>query len=77
MGPAVNRSELDGNLAAITQATAEGAQLVWGGARLTEGDLAHGWFLQPAVLGGVTPSMRVAQEGNFRAGGCRSGRGRL
>ncbi|MFO1459658.1 MAG: aldehyde dehydrogenase family protein [Verrucomicrobiota bacterium] len=65
MGPAVNRSELDGNLAAITQATAEGAQLVWGGARLTEGDLAHGWFLQPAVLGGVTPSMRVAQEEIF------------
>ena len=29
------------------------------------GDLAHGWFLQPAVLGGVTPSMRVAQEEIF------------
>lgn len=65
MGPAVSQSELDGNLSAIAQATSEGAQLVWGGARLTDGDLAHGWFMQPAVLGGVTPTMRVAREEIF------------
>lgn len=64
MGPAVSQSELDGNLSAIAQATSEGAQLV-GGARLTDGDLAHGWFMQPAVLGGVTPTMRVAREEIF------------
>ncbi len=65
MGPAVSESELQGNLDALTQARAEGAELLWGGARLTDGDLAHGWFMQPAVVGGVRPSMRIAQEEVF------------
>lgn len=65
MGPAVNEAELQGNFDAITQAQSEGAELLWGGARLTEGDLAHGWFMQPAVLGSVTPTMRIAREEVF------------
>jgi len=65
MGPAVSEAELDGNLAAIEQARAEGAEVLWGGGRLQEGDLAHGWFMQPAVLGGVTPAMRIAREEVF------------
>jgi aldehyde dehydrogenase (NAD+) len=65
MGPAVNAAELQGNLDAIAQARAEGAELLWGGARLTEGDLAHGWFMQPAILGSVTPAMRIAREEVF------------
>ena len=39
--------------------------MLWGGERLTEGDLAHGWFMQPAVIGDVTPSMRIAREEVF------------
>jgi len=65
MGPAVNEAELLGNFDAIQQAQAEGAELLWGGERLTEGELAHGWFLQPAVLGNVTPTMRIAREEVF------------
>ncbi len=65
MGPAVNEAELRGNLEAIAQAKAEGAELIWGGARLEEGDLAQGFFMQPAVLGSVTPSMRIAREEVF------------
>lgn len=65
MGPAVNADEFQGNFDAIRQAQSEGAELLWGGERLTEGDLAHGYFLQPAILGGVTPSMRIAQEEVF------------
>ncbi|MSU85015.1 MAG: aldehyde dehydrogenase family protein [Pedosphaera sp.] len=65
MGPAVNADEFEGNFAAIQQAIGEGAELVWGGARLTEGDLAHGYFMQPAILGKVTPSMQIAQEEVF------------
>ena len=42
-----------------------GANLLWGGRRLTEGDLAHGLFMQPAVLGNVTPEMRIAREEVF------------
>src|SRR6266853_4103380 len=60
MGPAVNKQELDGNFAHIGAAQAEGAKLLWGGQRLTDGDLAHGHFMSPAVLGGGTPNMRIA-----------------
>lgn len=65
MGPAVSEAELKGNLDYIGIAQAEGAKLLWGGARLTEGDFAHGFFMQPAVLGDVTPSMRIAREEVF------------
>jgi aldehyde dehydrogenase (NAD+) len=65
MGPAVNEAELQGNLDAIQQAQAEGAELLWGGARITDGDLAHGWFMQPAIVGNVTPAMKLAQEEVF------------
>lgn len=65
MGPAVNQSEFDGNLGYIDIAQKEGAKLVYGGKRLTEGDLAHGFFMEPAVLTDVTPSMRIAKEEVF------------
>ncbi len=65
MGPAVNAEELEGNLSAIAQARNEGAEVAWGGARLMEGELAHGHFMQPAVLTGVRPSMKIAQEEVF------------
>ena len=65
MGPAVSEAELQGNLDYIAIAQAEGARLLWGGARLTEGDMSHGWFLQPTVMGDVKPQMRIATEEVF------------
>jgi len=65
MGPAVSEAELQGNLDYLQIARSEGAKLLWGGERLTEGDLAHGWFMPPAVIGDVTPSMRIAREEVF------------
>ncbi len=65
MGPAVNQQEFEGNLEYIKVAQEEGAQLVCGGNALTEGDLAHGYFMEPTVIGGVTPDMRIAQEEVF------------
>ncbi len=65
MGPAVNQQELEGNFEYIKVAQKEGARLAYGGERLLEGDLAHGWFMQPAVLTGVTPNARIAREEVF------------
>ena len=65
MGPAVSQQELDGNLNYIEIAQKEGATLLWGGKRLSDGDLAHGFFMEAAVLGGVTPTMRIAREEVF------------
>jgi acyl-CoA reductase-like NAD-dependent aldehyde dehydrogenase len=65
MGPAVSREQLEGDLAYVDGAVAEGASLLSGGRRLTDGDLAQGFFLEPTVLGDVTPAMRIAREEVF------------
>jgi aldehyde dehydrogenase (NAD+) len=65
MGPAVNQQELAGNFEHIQMAIFEGAKLLWGGQRLTDEAFAHGHFMSPAVLGSVTPKMRIAREEVF------------
>ena len=65
MGPAVSRSQLDGNLNYIQIAQQEGATLLHGGNTCRDGELAHGLFMQPTVLGQVKPSMRIACEEVF------------
>ena len=65
MGPAVSKQQLASNLEFIQGAVSQGAKLLYGGQRLSEGDLAHGYFMQPAVLGNVSPEMRIACEEVF------------
>lgn len=65
MGPAVNEQELVGNLEHVAQAVAEGARVACGGRRLIDGEHANGWFMEPTVLVGVTPGMRIAREEVF------------
>ena len=65
IGPAVSEAQLQGNLDYVSIAQAEGARLVTGGGRLSEGDLAHGLFMQPTVIDQVTTSMRIAREEVF------------
>jgi acyl-CoA reductase-like NAD-dependent aldehyde dehydrogenase len=65
MGPAVNAQELDGNFEFIEHAVKEGAEVVTGGGRLKDGEMAHGYFMQPTVLRKVTPEMRIAKEEVF------------
>ena len=65
MGPAVDQSQLDTDLRYIEVARGEGARLVTGGRRLTEGGLDHGYFVEPTVFDGVTTAMRIAQEEVF------------
>ena len=65
MGPAVNEQEFKGNLDYVAIAQKEGAVLVHGGKQLAEGDLAHGYFMEPTILGNVTATMRIAQEEVF------------
>lgn len=65
MGPAVSKQQLATNLDYVDIAVAEGASLACGGKRLTDGDFAHGHFMQPTVLTGVKPSARIACEEVF------------
>ncbi|MCX8157682.1 MAG: aldehyde dehydrogenase family protein [Verrucomicrobiae bacterium] len=65
MGPAVSAAQLESNLAYVRGAVAEGATLIYGGERLQDGELAHGHFMQPTILAGVKPDMRIACEEVF------------
>ncbi len=65
MGPAVSQQQLDGNLGYVKTAVQEGAKLLYGGERMKDGPLAHGYFMQPTLLGEVTPKMRIASEEVF------------
>jgi aldehyde dehydrogenase (NAD+) len=65
MGPVVSKVQLAGNLEQLEAALGEGAKLVCGGERLTAGEHAHGYFMRPTVLTGVTPEMRIAREEVF------------
>jgi aldehyde dehydrogenase (NAD+) len=65
MGPAVSEKQLQGNLEYVQIAQKEGAQLIAGGNRLTSGDHANGWFMEPTILANVRPTHRIACEEVF------------
>jgi acyl-CoA reductase-like NAD-dependent aldehyde dehydrogenase len=65
IGPVIDEAQLDTVLRHVEAGRREGAQVLTGGRRLTQGDLAHGYFVEPAVLGDVTERMAVAQEEIF------------
>ncbi len=65
MGPAVNQTQLAGNLEHLEGALSQGAKVISGGQRLAGGDLAFGHFMAPTVLGNVTPDMRIARDEVF------------
>jgi aldehyde dehydrogenase (NAD+) len=65
MGPSVDESQLKTVLDYVDIAKKEGAKVAFGGQRLNDGALAHGFFSAPAVVTDVRPEMRVAQEEIF------------
>lgn len=64
MGPVANKKQMESILSLINQAVAEGAQVLTGGARVQEGELAKGYFIAPTVLA-VTNNMQIAQTEVF------------
>jgi aminomuconate-semialdehyde/2-hydroxymuconate-6-semialdehyde dehydrogenase len=65
MGPLVSAEHLDKVLGYIDLAQEEGAKLVTGGHRLTDGELAAGNYLAPTVFVDADNQMRVCQEEIF------------
>jgi acyl-CoA reductase-like NAD-dependent aldehyde dehydrogenase len=65
VGPLVTQGHLESVCAAVDRATADGAQLLSGGSRLRGGDHDRGHFMQPTVIGDVTPAMPVWREEIF------------
>ena len=65
MGALINEKHLEKVLGYIEIGKEEGARVLTGGERATEGDLAKGAFLKPTLLVDATNDMRVAQEEIF------------
>lgn len=65
MGPAVDEGQLMTDLEYIAIGKKEGAKLILGGNRLTEGDYGKGFFLEPTIFAEVSPQMRIAREEIF------------
>ncbi len=65
VGPVVDQQQLDSVLRYIECGRKEGARLLAGGHRLTDGDFAHGYFVEPTVFADVAESMTIAREEIF------------
>lgn len=65
MGPLVSEAHLQKVLSYIELGKEEGATLVCGGERLTEGEYARGYFLQPTIFTDTKPDMRIVREEIF------------
>jgi acyl-CoA reductase-like NAD-dependent aldehyde dehydrogenase len=65
MGAQISAPQLEKILGYIKSGKEQGANLLAGGDRDTEGAKAKGFFLKPTVFGEVQPSMKIAQEEIF------------
>jgi aminomuconate-semialdehyde/2-hydroxymuconate-6-semialdehyde dehydrogenase len=65
VGPLVSREHLDKVLSYIQLGEQEGAKLLTGGHRLTDGPLADGNYVEPTVFADVENSWRISQEEIF------------
>ncbi|MFC7392231.1 aldehyde dehydrogenase family protein [Scopulibacillus cellulosilyticus] len=65
MGPLVSEEHMNKVLKYIEIGKEEGARLVCGGNRLTEGEYANGFFVEPTAFADATPDMRIVQEEIF------------
>ena len=70
MGSQINERQPEKILSYVEIGRQEGARLICGGERLTEGELAKGCFMRPTLLADVTNDMRVAQEEIFGPVAC-------
>ncbi|MER9296606.1 aldehyde dehydrogenase family protein [Mesorhizobium sp. M0621] len=65
IGPLISVKQLERVIGFIMDGTRQGARLVTGGNRITEGALGAGNFITPSVFSGVTDDMRIAREEIF------------
>lgn len=65
MGPLVSQVQLDRVLGYVVGGRADGAAVAVGGSRIDTGALADGYFVQPTILTGTAPGMKVVDEEIF------------
>lgn len=65
MGPLVSKAHMNKVLDYIEAGKEEGARLLCGGYRLTEGEYAKGYFVAPTIFADCTPDMKIVREEIF------------
>jgi betaine-aldehyde dehydrogenase len=65
MGPLISAEQLQKVLSYVERGKAEGAKLLTGGDRVTEGALARGYFMTPAIFDGCRDDMTIVREEVF------------
>jgi 1-pyrroline-5-carboxylate dehydrogenase len=65
LGPVINEDAVKTYERAIAQAKADGGTILTGGRRLTEGELAHGYFVEPTIIDGLPTSHPLFREELF------------
>jgi alpha-ketoglutaric semialdehyde dehydrogenase len=66
VGPLINADAVEKVMSYIRIGRQEdGAKLACGGKRLSRGDYAHGYYVEPTVFSDATPDMRISQEEIF------------
>lgn len=65
MGPQAHSSQLSKTLSYIKAGREGGARLIAGGARISDGAMANGYFVQPTVFADVSSDMSIARDEIF------------
>jgi len=65
MGPLISKEQMETVLGYIEKGKKEGAKLVCGGERYTEGECAKGFFVRPTIFDNCTSNMTVVREEIF------------
>ncbi len=65
LGPCATKAQMETVLHYIDKGKKEGAELLFGGERLEQGDLADGFYVTPTIFDKVTSKMAIAQEEIF------------
>lgn len=65
IGPVINEQQMERVLGYIRSGIEEGATLVCGGERYTEGDCAKGFFVRPTIFDNCTQDMKIVREEIF------------
>lgn len=65
MGPVVSESQMNKILGYVKKGVEEGATLVCGGERYTEGECAKGYFVRPTIFADCTDDMTIVKEEIF------------
>lgn len=65
IGPVINESAVRRFEAAVEQAKAEGGQVIFGGRRLRDGELAHGHYVEPTVIDNVRADCSLLSQELF------------